>query len=308
MGRKFIPNGDLDFLTMADVFARTIAGDPAQFAVAQKDSEALSAAVTAYRDALNVARMGGARSQVATRAKDEARADAERLIRRFANLIRANDEVDAAAKRSLQLGERPAKAKQKTCPQEPPRLKFVRALHEGGGAGPMHELSFKPMKAFTSGKPAGAVRLELFVDLVPPHEPIPRHPGANLGGRPWYLRSYTRSPIVLAPPTTRVPMRVMYWGRWADSTGNVGPFSATAVAWVEGGSHQYLLGPGVRKDIPLLEDAAATGPDGRDSTYSAAVLDAHYRSINASDVVQISLPSPEEIDAAREQDPSERAA
>jgi hypothetical protein len=33
----------------------------------------------------------------------------------------------------------------------------------------------------------------------------------------------------------RVPMRVVYWGRWADSVGNVGPFSATAAAWIEAG-------------------------------------------------------------------------
>ena len=37
-------------------------------------------------------------------------------------------------------------------------------------------------------------------------------------------------------------MRVVYWGRWADSSGNVGPFSATAAGWIEGGSHRLLPG------------------------------------------------------------------
>lgn len=31
------------------------------------------------------------------------------------------------------------------------------------------------------------------------------------------------------------PMLVLYWGRWADATGAVGPFSRTCVARVEGG-------------------------------------------------------------------------
>ena len=101
----------------------------------------------------------------------------------------------------------------------------------------MHELSFFDFTTRSTRKPEGAVRLELFVDLVLTDEPIPARPGANHGGRPWYLRSYTRSPIVLAPPMASVPMRVVYWGRWADSVGNVGPFSATAVGWIEGGSH-----------------------------------------------------------------------
>lgn len=30
------------------------------------------------------------------------------------------------------------------------------------------------------------------------------------------------------------PMQVVYWARWADSSGNVGPFSKTVVADVEG--------------------------------------------------------------------------
>jgi hypothetical protein len=165
-------------------------------------------------------------------------------------------------------------------------LRFERALHEGGGATPMHELSCKAIN-FSKAKPEGAVRLELFVDLVPPDEPIPAHPGANHAGRPWYLRSYTRSPIVLQPPMARVPMRVVYWGRWADSTGEVGPFSATAVAWIEGGSHQLLPGgTGLelgslsgRKPVKLIEDASAPGPADRDVTYRVAVMEVQVQSM-----------------------------
>ena len=123
----------------------------------------------------------------------------------------------------------------------------------------MHELTFASLDG--KSKPPGAMRLELFVDLIPPDEEIPAYPGANHAGRPWYLRSYTRSPIKLTPPMARVPMCVVYWGRWADSTGNVGPFSATAVAWIEGGTHALLPGgTGFTRtafgaaSVPILED------------------------------------------------------
>lgn len=298
MADKFIPNGDMNFKVMADAFARCIARDPARFAVTQADAEALSQAVEKYRAAFQAAG-GGSRSRQTTRAKDEAREQAERIIRRLANLIRASESVDAPAKFELNLRERAAKSKPQRaggCPQEPPRLWFARALHEGNGAAPMHELKFFALD-HSRAKPQGAVRLELFVDLVPPEEPIPAFPGAGAnwggGGRPWYLRSFTRSPIVLAPPMARVPMRVVYWGRWADSTGNVGPFSKTAVAWIEGGSH-HLMGPRLGRSIdpqpmPLLEDVAATelagGPARRQLECSVMVLEAQYHSFNTAHIV-----------------------
>ena len=294
MGEKIVPNGDVAFKTMAEAFARVIAADPARFAVEPGDAEALSAAVARYAEALLLSQGGASRSPAATRAKDASRAEAERLVRRIAHRVRINDRVPAEAKFALNLRERPARATRQTCPQEPPRLRFVRALHQGNGATPMHELTFRAIGATSSAKPAGAVRLELFVDLVPPDEPIPARPGANHGGRPWYLRSFTRSPIVIAPPMARVPMRVVYWGRWADSTGNVGPFSATAVAWIEGGSHHFLPGGQfvTRNAPPLLEDATAPGPAERDPTYSVAVLDAQYETLNAAAVAPPALPAP----------------
>jgi hypothetical protein len=147
------------------------------------------------------------------------------------------------------------------------------------------------------------VRLELFVDLIPPDEPIPAYPAANHGGRPWYLRSYTRSPIVIAPPMPRVPMRVVYWGRWADSTGNVGPFSATAAGWIEGGSHHMLpggtrIGTIGKQPVPMLEDVRASVSQKRERTYVVAVLEAQYQSINPQSAAP-SLPAPDE--AQREQ-------
>lgn len=297
MSEKFIPNGDFDFAQMAEGFSRTLANDPARFALTREDVEALSTAVLAFRAALNTAR-GGSRSIAATLAKENARQAAEQIVRKLAAMIRANDKIDALSKEILGLRQRPARVKQQPCPAEPPRLAFARALHEGSGAIPMHELKFSELHAGTSRKPPGAARLELFVDLIPPDEPIPAIPGANHGGRPWYLRSFTRSPIVITPPMTRVPMRVVYWGRWADSSGNVGPFSATTPAWIEGGSAPALPGgvpahPDGRNAKLILENTAP--PPAREPTINVLVLEAQYQSLHPRQLVEPVMvqPSPQ---------------
>ena len=294
MSQKFIPNGDLDFATKAECFARKLLESPERFDVPRSEAEELDAAVKRYRAALQVARTGGVRSQVATQAKEDSRAVAEQLMRRLGHLVRLNKRIDAASKMALGIHQRTARPKTISCPPEPPRLRFVRALHESG-ASPMHELKFMSID-HKAARPEGAVRLELFVDLIAPDEPVPAHPGANHGGRPWYLRSFTRSPIVLAPPMPRVPMRVLYWGRWADSAGGVGPFSATCAAWIEGGTHGHLPGGmAMRFDRPQqkLIDAEPVLPQGREQRYSVAVLEVHMQSFHAHPSPAASLPAPE---------------
>lgn len=275
MAKKFIPNSDQEFATMAMAFARTLAARHGECGISSEDSARLTAAVSAFHNALREARSGG-RSVVVTRTKDDCRATAEQMIRRFAHLIRANPNLDEATKFCLHIRPRTEKPKALRCPKEAPELRFVRAHHEGSGAAPMHELSFYANDG--SSKPAGAVRVELFVDLIPPDEPVPAHPGATSNSRPWYLRSYTRSPIKLNPPMANVPMRVVYWARWADSVGNVGPFSKTAVGWIEGGTH-HLMFPGnlpgkPRAEVMRIEAAA---PPAREERYRVALLEVQYQ-------------------------------
>lgn len=309
MSGKFIPNGDEAFKTMSHGFAINIANDPARVGVSQAESDELSAVVTRYADAFTACAFGDtAGSRIAKIVKKEARVEAEKIIRRLANRIRYSDGIDAGIKSLLKLRERPTKATQQTVPNAPPKLTFVRALHEGNGASPMHELKFLAMNSFSKARPAGAARVELFVDLVPPDEEIPARPGSNHSGRPWYLRSFTKNPIVLAPPMAKVPMRVVYWARWADSTGNVGPFSATCVGWIEGGTHRGLPGGQNlhlgRRDQPAPIMETDTERAGRESHYSVAVRDAQYEYFNQADVAALPVPEPEENEAPRLEGPA----
>jgi len=124
-------------------------------------------------------------------------------------------------------------------------LKYICGIDATGECPGRHIVEFSDLNAEgTNRKPAGAARLELFAELVPPdveeNEGIPRHP-ADLTGRPLYMGSFTRSPMeVEFPVSMSGPMRVVYWGRWADAKGKWGPFSEVCTARLEGGNPRAL--------------------------------------------------------------------
>src|SRR5262245_4265719 len=114
MSKKPIPNGDHEFATKAEIFARAIAEEPAKFEITQSDSDALSTAVAKFSAELQAHRSGG-QSEVTKITKDQARKEAEALMRRWRNHVRANDRIDAAVKVLLNIHER-SKAKQLLVP------------------------------------------------------------------------------------------------------------------------------------------------------------------------------------------------
>ena len=232
MAGKFIPEADGTFAMMARRFAQGVVADPDLYHLSAEEAAEISEAVRRFREDLAVSLRKATRTPLTIMRKDESRRIAERAIRRVANRVRVDDSIDPADKARLGVRERPARLRRRRCPQRPPVLNYVGSKGMGTV---MHVLRFgEGLGSGRRAKPEGAARLELFVDLVPPGEPIPRHP-AERTGRPWYLRSFTKDPIVVAPPTPQAgPALVVYWARWADATGEVGPFSETAVARVEG--------------------------------------------------------------------------
>src|SRR5881394_1323880 len=97
MTKKFIPNGDLDFAQMAESFARRIGQEPAKYEVSQGDCDELTQSVRRFRAALQACN-GSGRSAAATRGKEDARSDAERIIRRIGHVVRSNARISAADK------------------------------------------------------------------------------------------------------------------------------------------------------------------------------------------------------------------
>jgi hypothetical protein len=233
---KFIPNGDGAFAAKATVIARVIARDPARFMLSAGDAEQFTAAAREFREALSLARRISTRTKLTIMRKDEVRKTTERIIRKFANRIRANDQISAIDKAMIYVYERAASLNERTCPQTRPLLQFVRSTGESGLTGGKHILRFcEQLGAGTHAKPDGAARIELFFELVPDGQRMPRFPGQYTGGWPWYLRSFTKNPIEVEFPIPAEAMLFVYWARWADAKGNFGPWSRPCRARVEGG-------------------------------------------------------------------------
>ena len=279
---KFIPEADSDFAFTALQFATILRADPAAHGLAEEDAASVEAAVEAFRAALIPALRKRSRTAEAVYAKDQARAKAEAIVRRYANIIRANPEVSATKKALLRIKERPARLRARVCPRRKPTLMYVATregenglLGRGMGSG-VHLIKFFDVDEwgnYRRAKPEGAARLELFVGFVAPGEPIPKHPAEASGGWPLYLRSYTRSPAEVEFPMPRSgPMMVVYWGRWADATGEVGPFSATLEAhvegWVEAGAGTMAV-TGARSG-----EASRALPPGGDALAAVAQIEA----------------------------------
>src|SRR5437870_3693526 len=92
--QKFIPDRDSDFANMARIFASEIECEPARFGLSTDDAQIITQAVTTFREVLSVALSKGTRTKFTIMNKDEAREKAVRMIRKYANLIRVNDQIN----------------------------------------------------------------------------------------------------------------------------------------------------------------------------------------------------------------------
>lgn len=247
---RFIPDAAGEFRDMAVAFLSNVTKNPELYLVSENDLVLLTRAVKGFEEAYSASQNPRTRGKHATTLKNERRREAKRIIERISAVIRASDKISPADKCVLGIYERSRKMTKGKCPIYPPVLAFEGILAEGAGA--LHQLRVTPGKDYQGqGTREGAVRIELFADLVGPGEEIPNYPGEFMSGRPFYLGSFNKSPIRVAPPIPPVPMLVVYWVRWVDSSQRPGPFSKTCESRWEGRrvSSQPTLGemPTVRQ-------------------------------------------------------------
>ena len=267
---KFIPEADSDFAFTANNFLSYLRSDPAGHGLAPEDLAEIEQAVTEFRQALTALLMNRRRNPELVLRKRNARARAEEVVRRWGNIIRANPDVDASKKTLLRLKGRPERLRRGRLCDDPPVLRFMGTgdgtcgdVGIGNGSG-VHVLELRScvqsnIRHRALGiqrrmKPDGATRAEVFVELVPPGAPMPRHP-AQLTGRPWYLGSFSTSRIEVRFPIPSEPMLVVYWARWADEKGNVSRFSQTCVAGWAGDAQRSrcALPAAVAGEAPRIE-------------------------------------------------------
>ncbi len=249
---RFIPDADSEFAQMARHFANHIEKNAERFGIEADTVEQLMKAVAAFRDALSATLVYSSAGPRATRIKKEARRNAEAIVRGVARFLRgaAEESLTSVDRMNLNMPKRAKRARQLACPQIAPILRFISSTdpYRNPALGGRHILEYRnDFDLAGTAKPHGAARLELFVELVPVDEPIPMHPGERSGGRLWYLRSFTTSRFEVDFPRMYdgekpAAMRVVYWGRWADASGGVGPFSQTCAAPVENAPHALTGG------------------------------------------------------------------
>jgi hypothetical protein len=234
--KKWIPNKDVAFEMFAGSFSATVKKNRSAYGVSEVDVVVLMQRVKAFVDAFRRANNLETRNKKTIGEKKAARKECEQMIREIAAVIRADRNISRGDKIVLGIEERPKKLKRRKCPKTPPVLRYLYSIDAVGGSPGRHVLEYAELFGEMGGKPNDAARLELYVELPPVGGPddMPQHP-CELTGRPWYLRSFSSSPIeVEFPVPMSGPMLVVYWARWADAKGNVGPFSKTCVARVEG--------------------------------------------------------------------------
>ena len=235
--KKFLPDGDTDFRLRAEAFATSLARNPDRWNFTAERADYILRLVKRYSDAHQTAYNKKTRTPIAIKEKDGLRVEVEREIRAAARMIRVDDSLSTADKIALRIHERPTKLSKRRCPKRPPNLMYC-GVRWGGSGREVHVLKFKEeFRATHHAKPRGAVRLELFYVWLEMGQKPPKQPD----DRARYLRSYTRTPIEVEFPVPPRPMMLVYWGRWADSRGEVGPFSPAVKARPEGWSEEPIV-------------------------------------------------------------------
>jgi hypothetical protein len=190
--------------------------------------------------------------------KDLARAAAERLIRKAANLIRVNDQISAVDKSLIGVREKPTTLRKRECPKTPPLLRIVGARHGWQICDNQHLIRFADAeRPHSRSKPEGADGLDLYVEVIGPGQPIPEAPSELYGWHPKHLGSHARSPIAVQYPKYQHAVRLVYWGRWMKLSGEAGRFSRPLVVGVDAFPTQPAL-PDRANRAPLEQTVFVT--------------------------------------------------
>jgi hypothetical protein len=231
---KLFPDADERFAVMASHFARVVGRDPDRYHLPKSDAQAIAAAVAAFAEAHALNKPREHKSSSTARRKDEARLEAQRLMRRAANRIRVNDQISAADKHLLGIQERPTRLRKRTCPQDPPFLRLVGARHSWQPCNGKHQILFCDVnRPHSRAKPDGADGIHLYCDILRPGEPVPDMPSRIYGRHPQHLGTFTRSPLAVVYPKYEGAVRIVYWARWVKLGGGTGRYSLPLVVAVD---------------------------------------------------------------------------
>jgi hypothetical protein len=225
----YLPYEAGELLTWAENFASRIAADPAGHGLKASDAAAITAAVGAYAQAYALAFAPATRTKSAVHGKDQARIAMLKVIRPYAQLIKASPAVAGSAKVNLGLTRPRAGAggrRRIGTPEGRPYINIV-------GVQPLrHVLHFTNAGKGEDGvsdrlaRPQDAVGLQLFchVGSDEPKDPLDAR----------FVRFVSRSRHTVEFKPEQKGLTAFYFARWQTATGETGPWSIVASMTVAG--------------------------------------------------------------------------
>ena len=217
MANSYMPRRDDDLAIWLQSFAGGISSNPSLYMLTPGQAAPIQSVVDDFVTAHRVANNSATRTRVTIIAKDNARSIAVHLCQQYYSLIKVNAGIDDADK--IAIGVRPINPARRriSCPQTSPLLNIL------GCTPGEHTLRYRDTTTpGSSGKPFGAIALQLFVAIGDGPGAAKNREEAKLVG------SFTRNPIAVAFEQSDDRKKATYWARWVSRRGEVGPWSLPA--------------------------------------------------------------------------------
>jgi hypothetical protein len=219
----YIPRTDAAFLSWGSAFAEHTSADPQRFGLSPQQAVEIAMWAQRYAEAYMPAQGAGHRTPGIVRAKKDTRRSAERIYRRYAQLIKKTPGVTFGDLASLGLHIDDPTNTRIGPPTSAPLLS-IRMM--GNCAG--HILRYADQNTPNAiRKPHGVERIQLYVN-VGDNFNVDVNEARELG-------SYGKQPIRVHWPPADARRTVTYFGRWETRTGLKGPWSLPVYMMIAAG-------------------------------------------------------------------------
>jgi len=204
----YIPPRDSDFNGWLDNFQTLIAATPTNYGLVAGDATAITAQWTAWDTAYQLLLNPATNTAPNVAAKDVARANAESVVRPYAQRIRANASVSDALKVGLGLNLQPATLTPIPAPTSNPVMS-----QRAGTAGQM-VMTYHDSVLSGKAKPYGALGVQLFVNYGTAANTNPDEAA--------YHSNVTKSPCTVVWPVAQRGKVATLFGRYVTRSGPAG--------------------------------------------------------------------------------------
>jgi hypothetical protein len=209
----YVPRSQAKFNLWANAFSRTVAADPAQFSLTAADAEKIAAKVAGWNKAYKPAVAKGTRTRATVAAKNLARKQALKTLRKYAQQIAHSTGVSADQKVGLGINPGTSVWRRIQPPATHPVLWIIRAANLQFTLRYADNLAAEKIKA----KPKGVGSCQIFYSLRPFSSP----PITDYKELREQL-TVTRSPHVLDFPDSAGGQQCYLAGYWLLRNGKRG--------------------------------------------------------------------------------------